>query len=72
MKEIAFDDGKSLDSFAALCAALVSNSTLTSIDMFLVNAGQEAVELLEAVLPMNDSFREFKVGDACPCARYRN
>jgi len=72
LRKVAFSSGKSLESFAALCAALVRNSTLTSIDMFLVRPSQEAVELLEAVLPMNDSFRNLKIGDAAPCQAYLN
>ena len=66
LRKIAFSSGKSLDSFAALCAALVSNSALTSIDMFLINIGPEAIELVEGILPMNDSLRKLTIGDAAP------
>jgi Ran GTPase-activating protein (RanGAP) involved in mRNA processing and transport len=57
-KKMAFSSGKGLDSLAALCAALVHNSTLASINMLGIGVSQEAMSLLEAVLPMNDSLRE--------------
>jgi len=72
LRKSAFSSGKSLESFAALCAALVRNSTLTSIDMSFVCPSQEAVELLETVLPMNDSLQELEIGDADPHEAYRN
>lgn len=72
LRKTAFSSGKSLESFAALCAALVQNSTLTSIDMSQVMIGQEAVQLLKAVLPMNDSLQSLSVGDAAPGKAYRD
>lgn len=72
LRKLGFASGKSLESWAALCAALVRNSTLSSIDMFLTNIGPEAVQLLEAVLPMNDTLRSLTIGDAWPSNAYRS
>lgn len=71
-KKMAFSSGKGLDSFAALCAALVHNSTLASINMLGIGVSQEAMPLLEAVLPMNDSLRELTVCAHAPGADHRN
>lgn len=72
LRKIAFSSGKSLDSFAALCAALVRNSTLTSINMSMIQLGQEAMQFLDASLTMNDSLRELEIGDASPSGSERS
>jgi hypothetical protein len=71
LRKVAFVSGKGLDSFAALCAALVRNATLTSIDLSLVRLEKEAVQFLEAVLPMNITLLSLTVGDASPGKGFR-
>ena len=71
----AFSSGKSLESFAALCAALVRNTTLCEIDMRRAYLGPypgpEAVKLLRAVLPYNDSLRQLTIANASLSSQVR-
>ena len=73
LRRVEFHSGAGLDSFAALCAALVRNSTLTSMDLFLVEVGADAMRLLDAVVSCkNSSLRELRLGDARPSGRMRS